>query len=72
MSSQQLFLDETYIIDGVTVTGEDIKNAMIDSMIYRKHLGGDDEWVSLQDLNFLVLMMMSMYVMVLVVKPAQF
>ena len=43
MSSQQLFLDETYIIDGVTVTGEDIKNAMIDSRIYRKHLGGDDE-----------------------------
>jgi hypothetical protein len=39
----QLFLDETYIIDGVTVTGEDIKNAMIDSMIYRKHLGDDAE-----------------------------
>ena len=43
MSSQQLFLDKTYIIDGVTVTGEEIKNAMIDSMIYRKHLGGDEE-----------------------------
>lgn len=43
MPSIQLSLDETYIIDGVTVTGEEIKNAMIDSMIYRKHLGDDAE-----------------------------
>ena len=39
----KLFLDETYILDGVEVTGEDIKNAIIDSMIYRKHLGDDAE-----------------------------
>ena len=39
----EITVDKTYIIDGVTVTGEDIKNAMIDSRIYRKHLGGDDE-----------------------------
>jgi hypothetical protein len=42
-STTQLFLDKTYIIDGVTVTGEEIKNAMIDSMIYRKHVGDDAE-----------------------------
>ena len=42
-STTQLFLDETYIIDGITVTGEDIKNAMIDSKIYRKQLGDDAE-----------------------------
>jgi hypothetical protein len=37
-----LFLDETYILDGVELKGEDIKNAIIDNMIYRKHLKGDD------------------------------
>ena len=42
-STTKLFLDETYILDGVEVTGEDIKNAIIDSMIYRKHLGDDAE-----------------------------
>ena len=38
-----LFLDEHYVLDGVEVTGEDIKNAIIDSMIYRKHFGGDEQ-----------------------------
>ena len=42
-STTQLFLDQEYILDGVTLTGEEIKNAMIDSMIYRKHLGDDAE-----------------------------
>ena len=41
-SPNQLFLDETYTLDGVELTGEQIKNAVIDSMIYRKHLKGDD------------------------------
>ena len=38
MSSQQLFLDQTYTLDGVTLTGEEIKNHVIDSLLYRKHL----------------------------------
>ena len=41
-STTQLFLDETYVLDGVELTGEQIKNAVIDSMIYRKHLQEDD------------------------------
>ena len=36
MSSKQLFLDETYTLDGVEVTGEEIKEALIDSFILRK------------------------------------
>ena len=36
MSSKQLFLDETYTLDGVEVTGEQIKEALIDSAILRK------------------------------------
>ena len=42
-STNQLFLDKTYVLDGVEVTGDDIKNAIIDSMIYRKHFGGDEQ-----------------------------
>ena len=36
MSSKQLFLDETYTLDGVEVTGQEIKEALIDSAILRK------------------------------------
>lgn len=41
-SPNQLFLDGHYVLDGVELTGEQIKNAVIDSMIYRKHLKEDD------------------------------
>lgn len=37
-SPNYLFLDETYIIDGVKVTGKDIKEHIIDSLIYRQHI----------------------------------
>ena len=46
MSSQQLFLDQEYVLDGVTLTGAEIKEHVIDSILYRKHLQelkGDDE-----------------------------
>ena len=42
-SPNQLFLEETYILDGVELTGSEIKNAIIENMIYRKHFGGDEE-----------------------------
>jgi hypothetical protein len=42
MSSTKLSLDQEYIIDGVTVTGEQIKEALIENAIFRKHLQGDD------------------------------
>ena len=38
MSSNTIFLDESYEIDGVVMTGKEIKEAIIDSMIIR----GDD------------------------------
>ena len=31
-STQQLFLDQVYTIDGVEVTGNDIKEALIENM----------------------------------------
>ena len=44
-STNQLFLDQEYVIDGVTVTGEDIRNAIIDSELLKGRLsqliGGD-------------------------------
>lgn len=47
MSSTKLFLDETYTIDGVTVTGEQIRDAIIDAAFLKGRLsellGG--EWV---------------------------
>lgn len=43
MKSTKLFLDETYNLDGVTLTGEQIKNAIIENAIYRKHFGGDEQ-----------------------------
>ena len=44
-STQQLFLDQEYVLDGVTLTGAEIKEHVIDSILYRKHLQelkGDD------------------------------
>ena len=41
-STQQLFLDQEYVLDGVTLTGEEIKNAIVENAIFRKHLKGDD------------------------------
>ena len=38
-----LFLDQVYTLDGVTLTGEQIKNAIVENAIYRKHFSGDDE-----------------------------
>ena len=35
-NSKKLFLDQTYELDGVTITGEEIKEALIDSAILRK------------------------------------
>ena len=45
MNSTKLFLDQHYIIDGVEVTGEEIKNMMIENVIMKEHLkkGGADE-----------------------------
>lgn len=47
MSSTKLFLDETYTIDGVTLTGEEIRDAIIDAAFLKGRLsellGG--EWV---------------------------
>ena len=40
-----LFLDQEYVLDGVTLTGAEIKEHVIDSILYRKHLQelkGDD------------------------------
>ena len=46
-STQKLFLDQTYVLDGVTLTGAEIKEHIIDSRVYRKRLNklrGDSEW----------------------------
>ena len=45
MSSTKLFLEETYVIDGVTLTGEEIRDAVIDSALLKGKLSqllGDD------------------------------
>lgn len=45
-SPTTLFLDQVYTIDGVKVTGAQIKEHIIDSKLYRKHLKelrGDDK-----------------------------
>ena len=41
MNNHQLFLDELYTIDGVTVTGEQIKEALIDREITKSLLKND-------------------------------
>lgn len=43
MNSTRLFLDETYELNGVTLTGEQIKNAVIDSIILKDIKDGDSE-----------------------------
>ena len=45
MNSTKLFLDETYELDGVILTGADIKEALIDNIIMKQHLTkeGDSE-----------------------------
>jgi len=43
---KHLSLDQEYVIDGVTLTGQEIKDHVIDSILLRKHLkelGGKDE-----------------------------
>ena len=45
MSSTQLFLDQVYTLDGVTVTGEELRDALIDSALLKGKLSkmlGDD------------------------------
>ena len=45
MSSTKLFLEETYTIDGVTLTGEEIRDAVIDAALLKGKLSqllGDD------------------------------
>jgi hypothetical protein len=39
----QLFLDQEYILDGVTLTGEEIKAALIENAIMKEHFKGDSE-----------------------------
>lgn len=38
MNSTKLFLEETYTIDGVTLTGEEIRDAVIDSALLKGKL----------------------------------
>lgn len=45
MNSTKLFLEETYVIDGVTLTGEEIRDAVIDAALLKGKLSqllGDD------------------------------
>ena len=45
MNSTKLVLDQVYTLDGVTVTGEEIRNAIIDSALLKGKLSqllGDD------------------------------
>lgn len=45
MNSTKLFLDQVYTLDGVTVTGEEIRDAIIDSALLKGKLSqllGDD------------------------------
>lgn len=37
-NSTQLFLDQTYTIDGVTVTGEEIRDSIIDAAFLKGKL----------------------------------
>ena len=38
MNSTKLFLDQQYVIDGVTVSGEEIRDAIIDSALLKGKL----------------------------------
>ena len=45
MNSTKLFLEETYTIDGVTLTGEEIRDAVIDAALLKGKISqmlGDD------------------------------
>ena len=41
-STQQLFLDQEYVLDGVTLTGKQIKNAIVENAIFKAHLQNGD------------------------------
>ena len=46
MTSSKLFLDQSYVIDGVTVSGEEIRDAIIDAAFLKGKLSqllGDDD-----------------------------
>ena len=48
MTSTKLFLDGNYIIDGVELTGEEIRDAVIDAALLKGKLSkllGDAEWL---------------------------
>lgn len=52
MSSTKLFLDGNYIIDGVELTGEEIRDAVIDAALLKGKLSkllGDDLWLPWQN-----------------------
>ena len=42
MNSTTIFLDELYNIDGVEITGAEIKEALIDNAIYKKRIGDSE------------------------------
>lgn len=45
MNSTKLFLDQVYTLDGVTVTGEELRDALIDAALLKGKLSkmlGDD------------------------------
>lgn len=42
MNSTTIFLDQVYNIDGVEITGEEIKEALIDNAIYKKSIGDSE------------------------------
>ena len=42
MNSTTIFLDQFYNIEGVEVTGEEIKEALIDNAIYKKRIGDSE------------------------------
>ena len=43
VNSTKLFLDQTYELDGVIVSGQQLKDAMIDSIILKDIKEGDDK-----------------------------
>lgn len=42
MNSTTIFLDQVYNIDGVEITGKEIKEALIDNAIYKKRIGDSE------------------------------
>ena len=39
MNSTTIFLNQVYNIEGVEITGEEIKEALVDNVIYKKRIG---------------------------------